>query len=87
MSQEIQVVFDNGVFRAADPTIVPQPGDSFVIVKSLSKGSAADDAEELGQQRAALKRLFDQAESLPLEVADDGFSGADHDAALYGDHR
>jgi hypothetical protein len=90
MDQEIRTIFENGVFRPVDPTVVPEQGEFFVIVRSSSTTpnvESPDDAEELRQQRDALKVLFEQAESLPLEVADDGFSGADHDAALYGDQR
>jgi len=89
MDQEIRTIFENGVFRPVDSTVVPEQGEFFVIVRSSSTPSVEtpDDAEELRQQRDALKLLFEQAESLPLEVADDGFSGVDHDAALYGDQR
>lgn len=90
MSQEIRTIFENGVFRPIDPTVVPPQGEFFVVVKKPSTSSDVDmseDADVLRQQREALKLFFEQAESLPLEVADDGFGGADHDAALYGDQQ
>lgn len=90
MDQEIQAIFENGAFRPVDPSVSPQPGDSFVVVRKPAAALTAnniDDASDLREQREALKLMFEQAESLPLEVAGDGFSGADHDSVLYGDQQ
>jgi hypothetical protein len=53
------------------------------VKREPSTVDAPTDADELRMQRDALKLLFEQAESLPLEAADDGFCGVDHDTALY----
>lgn len=89
MSQEIQIFFDNGVFRPVDPTIVPEEGASFVLVSGSQtprlEEAPGEEESELRRQRETLQEFFALAESLPLEVADDSFSGADHDRILYGE--
>jgi hypothetical protein len=40
--------------------------------------------DKLARQQAAIAKFLDRMEALPDEGPDDGFSGRDHDKALYG---
>lgn len=63
--------------------------DVFREVLEKGLGALRDDAGGEGaktgeKQRAALKDLIKRLDALPAEGLDDGFSGKDHDSALYG---
>lgn len=48
--------------------------------------SAVQATPKVEEQQAAWATLFEELKALPIEGPCDGFSGADHDRLLYGDH-
>ena len=83
MSHEFRAIFEHGILRPLDPTSLVENDVVTVVVQSngsLTEYSAVDDA----QQKKNLMAALAEANRLPLESPDDGFSGADHDQVLYG---
>jgi len=81
MTYNIDAVFDGGVFRPLEPIAIPNGSRVHLRVE---EGAAEDTAEAKARRRAALDEFLRLAAELPLEGPDDGFSGADHDRAIYG---
>lgn len=80
MSQEIRAIYEHGQFRPLEPvSLAEQDVLSLVISQAPSQNAVA-----LARQKELLKTALESAAKLPLEGPDDGFSGADHDLALYG---
>jgi hypothetical protein len=52
------------------------------VARSLRDRTAPPDP---ASQSAALMRLLNRMEALPVESPDDGFSNRDHDRVLYGE--
>lgn len=86
MLENIEAIFENGVFRPLAPVALPEH-------KRVSMSIAiSPDAENLSNapsdvieaQRAALARLQAEMDALPLQAPADGLGGADHDRILYG---
>jgi predicted DNA-binding antitoxin AbrB/MazE fold protein len=84
MSHEIRAIVENGLLRPLDPISLPEQGIVSIVISTaaVKPFMVADDV--LQDQRAALREMFEEAERLPLERPDDGFSGAAHDEVLYG---
>jgi predicted DNA-binding antitoxin AbrB/MazE fold protein len=87
MSQHVEAIFENGVFRPLGPVEV----DDRALVRLVIDASATDEHQPEGgetaliaQQRAALAELREQMNALPTNSPADGFSGSDHDRLLYG---
>jgi len=75
MSQEIRAIYENGLFRPLDPVSVAEHDVVSLMIGPADAKSLAD-AEELARQKQALREVLDEADRLPLESPDDGFSGA-----------
>jgi predicted DNA-binding antitoxin AbrB/MazE fold protein len=84
MSQEIRAIYENGLFRPLDPVSLTDHDVVSLIVNPALKSNSTTERESLELQRQALCEALDEADRLPLESPDDGFSGADHDLILYG---
>ncbi len=54
------------------------------LVTRESRSNGSNDEKLLSKRRKAHEDLLKEMEALPLEGANDGFSGADHDEVLYG---
>jgi predicted DNA-binding antitoxin AbrB/MazE fold protein len=84
MSQEIRAIFENGLFRPLDPVSLGEQAVVSLVVGQPKPSATGVDEQTLARQQDALREMFDEADSLPLERSDGGFSGADHDQVLYG---
>jgi predicted DNA-binding antitoxin AbrB/MazE fold protein len=84
MSQEIRAIYENGLFRPLDPVALPDHGMVSLVITHSTTDEIGAEAEILADQREALQVMFDEAAKLAVECPGDGFSGADHDAVLYG---
>ena len=76
MTKTLKAVYENGVFRPAEP-----PG--------LSEGSQVEltvRIEEHVRQNGAGIRALARLAALPLQGKSGPFSGADHDEELYGNN-
>jgi predicted DNA-binding antitoxin AbrB/MazE fold protein len=83
MSQEIRAIYENGLFRPLDPVSLSEHDVVSLVVSGASQHLEGGADAALDLQRQALREMFDEADSLPLENPE-RFSGADHDAVLYG---
>jgi predicted DNA-binding antitoxin AbrB/MazE fold protein len=84
MSQEFRAIYENGLFRPLDPVSLTDHDEvSLVIVPPKIAASIGNDTTQ-ARQRESLREALDEADRMPLESPDDGFSGADHDLVLYG---
>lgn len=81
MSQEIRAIYENGMFRPLDPVLL---GEHDVVSIVIAPAAAPNSNEADATQHHSLVKAIETAGRLPLESADDGFSGADHDEVLYG---
>lgn len=84
MSQFIQAIYENGVFRPLGPVELGERAEVSLIVATDPKGSAPSGDAALERQRAALAQLRAEMDLLPVMAPQDGLGGADHDAILYG---
>jgi predicted DNA-binding antitoxin AbrB/MazE fold protein len=98
MSQFIQAIYEHGVFRPLEPVDLAERKQVSLVVTetgtTADKPQIANDDAAIERQREALAPLrtkmdaltaaLEEAENLPIEGPDDGFSGADHDLVLYG---
>lgn len=82
MTYEIRAVFENGLLRPLDPLALGENDVVKVIVRT--EDSSHSLSTEIAEQKKALLAAFEEADRLPLESPNDGFSGADHDLVLYG---
>jgi predicted DNA-binding antitoxin AbrB/MazE fold protein len=74
MTKQIEAVYEQGIFRPLHPVTLSE-GEvvEIILLKRLGAESGKRVAEILAEIAA-----------LPEEAPKDGFSGADHDAVLYG---
>jgi predicted DNA-binding antitoxin AbrB/MazE fold protein len=84
MSQFVQAIYEQGVFRPLQPVILPEHEQVSLEIRPADAALADVDTEEIIHQREALRRALDEAAQLPIEAPDDGLGGADHDLILYG---
>jgi predicted DNA-binding antitoxin AbrB/MazE fold protein len=82
MNQQIRAIFEYGHFRPLDPVSLADHEVVSLVVMPTQPVDSVD--EVLREQRHALREMFEEADSLPLENPAPGFSGADHDQVLYG---
>lgn len=82
MTQLIQAIYENGVFRPLEPVHVGEHAQVSLTVESAAE--TPTDAATLQRQREALARLRADMDALPSQAPHDGLGGADHDAILYG---
>lgn len=83
MSQEIRAIYENGLFRPLDPISLSEHDVVSLVVSGAASHPQGGADAALDLQRQALREMFDEADRLPLENSE-RFSGADHDAVLYG---
>ena len=83
MSQKIRAIYENGLFRPLEPVSLTEHDLVSLVIGPVANGQPGD-SEEIARQQQALREALDEADRLPLEGPDDGFSGADHDWVLYG---
>ncbi len=83
MTQLIQAIFENGVFRPLEPVRLGEHVQVSLTVESPPPPSESD-AAAVQRQREALARLRAEMDALPSMAPQDGLGGADHDAILYG---
>jgi predicted DNA-binding antitoxin AbrB/MazE fold protein len=82
MTQRVQAIYENGVFRPLTPVAIEDRGLVMLAIE-VAAAQAADD-QLLLRQREALAALRAEMEAMPVAAPADGFSGADHDRLLYG---
>lgn len=81
MTYEIRAIFENGLLRPLDPLTL---GENDVVTVTVRAADAPDSqTDEIANQKKALLAAIEEANRLPLESPNDGFSGADHDLVLY----
>ncbi|MEX0643303.1 MAG: antitoxin family protein [Pirellulales bacterium] len=84
MTQFIQAIYEQGVFRPLEPVALPEHERvSLTVAPADASGEVTQDAIK-EKRAAALRSALADAARLPLEGPNDGFSGADHDQILYG---
>ncbi len=83
MTQLIQAIYENGVFRPLEPVQLGEHARVSLAVE-IPPAAVAADAAMLQRQREALARLRTEMDALPSQAPCDGLGGADHDAVLYG---
>jgi predicted DNA-binding antitoxin AbrB/MazE fold protein len=84
MSYIIRAIYENGSFRPLDP-VAFEPCDLVSLVVTplvVEEGDSPSPSSEASSSRT-IAQLLAEANELPLESSDDGFSGADHDEVLY----
>lgn len=89
MQRTIHAIFDSGVFRPLEPIDLANGTEVSIAVpmaRRQKNGDAISDlsAEQIAGQQKAIDNILFEIENLPIEEADDGFSGSDHDQVLYG---
>lgn len=83
MSQEFDAIYERGVFRPLGP--VNLPDQTKVHLQVQGEAAAADSsAEDLSQQKLAMRELLDWVSSRPDESTSERVSARDHDQILYG---
>jgi predicted DNA-binding antitoxin AbrB/MazE fold protein len=86
MTHEFRAIFEHGILRPLDPISLVENDVVTVVVQS--NGSQIEQSKVEGaKQKQNLMDALAEANRLPLESSDDGFSGADHDSVLYGSNR
>lgn len=80
MTYEVDAIYNNGAFVPVEPLEIPE--GVRVHLKINEQAGANDPVSK--SSRAELDEFLRVAAELPLESPNDGFSGADHDRALYG---
>lgn len=83
MASMIEVVYENGIFRPAEPVSAPE-GTRATVTLPLAETSEAG-ADHATDGRTPYEILMEIA-SLPGPAHNDTFSGADHDSILYGEN-
>ena len=87
MTHDIDAVFDGGVFRPIEPVVLPDGTRVHVRLEAENGAEKYQPPHSAGQSQTSPTELADfrrvMAE-LPIESANDGFSGTDHDQILYG---
>ena len=77
MTKRIQAVYEGGVFKPHEPVALEEGASVELTIHA--------DRADVRAPAKPLKDALAEIASLPLEGPDDGFSGADHDRALYGE--
>lgn len=86
MLENIEAIFENGVFRPLAPVALPEHKRVSMSVAIHPDADSVLDAptHAIELQRAALARLQTEMDALPSIAPADGLGGADHDQILYG---
>jgi predicted DNA-binding antitoxin AbrB/MazE fold protein len=81
MTQLVQAIYENGVFRPLDPVQIAEHEQVSLVIEAATSSS---EAEKVARQREALAKLRAEMDLLPANAPVDGLGGADHDKILYG---
>jgi predicted DNA-binding antitoxin AbrB/MazE fold protein len=84
MSQQIEAIYDSGVFRPLSPLSLP---DKARVTLTVEKQSRPDSADQLAAQKAALVKAWQDVDQMPQTKNSDGWSVRRHDELLYGDKK
>jgi predicted DNA-binding antitoxin AbrB/MazE fold protein len=94
MIQQIDAIFDNGVFKPLVPVSIPDQAHVKLTVDAESTATLEGKAEPfvpppsnpevLARQNAALEQLRRDIDKLPQTKNNDGWSVRQHDDLLYG---
>lgn len=91
MSQQIDAIYDNGLFRPLEPLALPDQSRVKLTVDAEDTPTLQDqtdsrpsDAEVLVKQKAALEEMRRRIEQIPQHRNNDGWSVRQHDELLYG---
>jgi predicted DNA-binding antitoxin AbrB/MazE fold protein len=81
MSQQIDAIYDNGVFKPLVPLVLP---DKTRVKLTLQADETQPDSDVIARQQAALEELRHEIDALPQTRNNDGWSVRQHDELLYG---
>jgi predicted DNA-binding antitoxin AbrB/MazE fold protein len=81
MSQQIDAIYDNGVFKPLVPLSLPDKSQVKLTIDAPAESAPAD---KLAAQKAALRALWQELDKLPQHHNKDGWSVRQHDEHLYG---
>jgi predicted DNA-binding antitoxin AbrB/MazE fold protein len=88
MTQLIQAIYEQGVFRPLEPVELAEHAHVALVVSPFGAEKDTEAQSEpsaiLQRQKAALAKLRVEMDSLPSCAPKDGLGGADHDLILYG---
>jgi predicted DNA-binding antitoxin AbrB/MazE fold protein len=84
MSEQIDAIYEQGVFRPLQPVHLSEHEQVSLIVSGVNGASAETPRGDIERQRDALANLRAKMDSLPSGAPQDGLGGADHDQILYG---
>jgi len=88
MTQFIQAIYEQGVFRPLEPVELAEHAQvSLVVSQDGSRDTLtpmSGDCALIQRQQASLAKLRSEMEALPPGAPQDGLGGADHDLILYG---
>ena len=81
MSQQIDAIFDGGVFKPLAPMSLP---DRTRVKLTVDAASIPESEDKIASQKAALVQLWDELDKLSQTQNKDGWSVRQHDELLYG---
>jgi predicted DNA-binding antitoxin AbrB/MazE fold protein len=82
MSQQIDAIYDNGVLKPLVPLELP---DKTRVKITLEPEQESASTAKLAEQKAALRKLWQELDQLPQTHNNDGWSVRQHDQLLYGE--
>jgi predicted DNA-binding antitoxin AbrB/MazE fold protein len=81
MAQQIDAIYDNGVFRPLVPLSLP---DNAHVKLTVEPKPIVEPTDKLSAQKEALRKFWQDLDKLPRMRNNDGWSVRQHDALLYG---
>lgn len=81
MTQQIDAIYDGGVFKPLVPISIP---DKAHVKLTVEAPTDAEPSDKLAAQQAALRALWQEIDKLPQHRNNDGWSVRQHDELLYG---
>jgi predicted DNA-binding antitoxin AbrB/MazE fold protein len=81
MSQYIDAIYDNGVFKPLAPLSLP---DQARVKLTVDTPSTIEAEEKIAVQKAALQKRWHELDRQPQTQNNDGWSVRKHDELLYG---
>jgi predicted DNA-binding antitoxin AbrB/MazE fold protein len=81
MSQQIDAIYDDGVFKPLVPLSLPDKAHVTLTVDAPTESKPAD---KLAAQKAASRACWQELDKLPQHHNNDGWSARQHDELLYG---
>jgi len=88
MNISVAAIYEDGVFKPLGPIALREHQRVQVTIQATDAPQSADaDPAVLERQQRAINEMMAEFRALPPPTAQDEFSGADHDEALYGPPR